>query len=203
MPTTIYNNGLVFPDINFKECGNDVEIHAPISLIKPEKMTLGSHIIIGDYSVINGGDGLHIGHHVHISANCTIIGGGYTIIEDFVTIGYGVRLIVGSELVKGEGLCNPTIPTDYRAMKREHIWLQKHVFLGANVVIHPGITIGEGSVVGSGSVVTRNLDPWGIYMGQPAGRKADREKYIIISKEKQLLKSEGLQNTACKYWMEG
>lgn len=174
----------------FKLIGKDVKIFTPISIIRPQNISIGSHVIIGDYSVINGGDEMIIGNHVHLSANISIIGGGYTHIEDFVNIGYGSRLIVGTDLAGGRGLCNPTVPEKYRATMRGYITMRKHSILGANVVVHPDVEIGEGAVVGSLSVVTKNLEPWGIYMGRPVIRVKDRPKETILRMERELIEDE-------------
>ncbi len=39
----------------------------------------------------------------------------------------------------------------------------------------PGVTIGEGAVVGANSVVTRDLELWGVYIGNRRHRERDRE----------------------------
>ena len=76
--------------------------------------------------------------------------------------------MTGTELVKGEGLTNPTIPADFRAVRRSFVHLERHAFLGTNAVVHPGVTIGEGAVVGSGAVVTHDVEPWTINHSVPA-----------------------------------
>ncbi len=53
---------------------------------------------------------------------------------------------------------------------------------------HPGVTIGEGTVVGSGSIVTRDLEPWGVYMGSPARRVKDRPPGRIPELEAELMR---------------
>ena len=74
--------------------------------------------------------------------------------------------------------------------------------LATNVIVHPGITIGEGAVVASNSVVTKNLEPWGVYMGSPAKRMKDRERNKIIDLEEDLKIKYGFTNSDFKLFIE-
>ena len=174
--------------IVFKEIGNYVTIYQPISLIQPEKMVLKSHIILSEFSYLASGKGLFIGNYIHISTNCSILGGGYCIINDFVGICAGSRIITGSEDIMGAGITGgPTVPNEYRANFQSFVIFEKHSFLGTNSIVLPGVTIGEGSVIGSGCIVTKDIEPWGIYIGNPLRRVKDRPKGKILSMEIELL----------------
>ncbi len=177
----------------FAERGEMVTIHDPVTLIRPELMHLRNHILISEYSYLAAGTGLWIGSFVHISAHSIISGGGACIIEDFVGLSAGVRLITGSEDIGGDGMTNPTIPARFRARYRSFVHLKKHSFLATNVIVHPGVTIGEGAVVGSASVVTKDLEPWGIYMGTPARKIRERPREKILSLERELLSEVGVE----------
>jgi galactoside O-acetyltransferase len=50
----------------------------------------------------------------------------------------------------------------------------------------PGITLAEGSVVGSNSVLTKDTEPWTIYVGSPAKPVGKRDKEIILKNAKEL-----------------
>jgi maltose O-acetyltransferase len=43
-------------------------------------------------------------------------------------------------------------------------------WLGARVMVMPGVTIGSGCVIGAGAIVTKDCEPHGQYVGQPARR---------------------------------
>ena len=60
-------------------------------------------------------------------------------------------------------------------MTRAPITIGRFVVIGANSVVLPGVTIGEGAAIGAGSVVTRDLEPWGVYIGNKKIRERDRE----------------------------
>jgi putative colanic acid biosynthesis acetyltransferase WcaF len=48
------------------------------------------------------------------------------------------------------------------------IRLETGSWIGARSVVGPGVTVGEGAVLSIGSVATRDLEPFGIYAGNPA-----------------------------------
>ena len=132
---------------NFKEIGENVTIYVPVTIIQPERVVLKNNLIISEYCYLAAGCGLYIGNYIHIAAHSTISGGGYCILEDFVGISAGVRIITGSEDIAGSGLTNSTIPQEFRSFYRSFVHCKKHSFLATNVIVHPGITIGEGTVV--------------------------------------------------------
>jgi acetyltransferase-like isoleucine patch superfamily enzyme len=174
-------------NMSFKEIGVEVKIYQPISLIQPENMVLKNHIILSEFSYFASGLGLFIGNYIHISTHCSILGGGYCIINDFSGICAGSRIITGSEDINGGGITGgPTVPREFRLNFQSYVILEKHSFLASNCVVLPGVTIGEGTVVGSNSVVTKDLEPWGIYIGNPAKRVKDRPKEKILTMEQEL-----------------
>lgn len=171
----------------FKEVGKEVTIYSPVTLIRPERMILKNHIIISEYAYLAAGRGFFVGNFIHIAAHTAVSGGGSCFLDDFVGLCAGVRLITGSEDLMGNGLTGPTIPNEFRSYYRSFVHCKKHSFLATNVIVHPGVTIGEGAVVGSGSVVTKDVEPWGFYMGTPARRVKDRPKENILCLEERLL----------------
>lgn len=168
----------------FKQAGKSIVIYEPVEIIHPDAITLHNHVEISAFVYLAAGLGLYIGNFIHLSAYSCISGGGYCVLEDFVGLSAGCRIITGTEDISGQGLTNPTIPREFRSFKRSYVHLKKHSFLATNVIVHPGVTVGEGAVVGSGSVVTKDLEPWGIYMGIPARKFKERPKEKILELEK-------------------
>lgn len=178
--------------MGFGSVGSNVDIYSPVVLINPESMFLKSHILISEFAYLAAGRGLHMGHFTHVSTQTVISGGGTCVLGDFVGLSAGVRLITGSEDIDGGGLTNPTIPREFRSFYRSFVVCERHSFLATNVVVHPGVTIGEGAVVGSGSVVSKDLEPWGIYLGSPPRRIRERPRDTIIELEAELLAEHGI-----------
>ena len=170
----------------FKEEGVKLEVFEPINLIEPEKISIGHNVRLSEFSLISGGDGIYIGNYVHIANHVSIIGGGVCVIEDFVGVAAGTRIITGSDDIMGDGIPSPLVPSKFRSFYRSHVIFKKHVFVSTNVIIHPGVTIGEGAVVASGSLVTKDLEPWGVYMGTPARKIRERKKQTILEMEEEI-----------------
>lgn len=172
----------------FAEIGTNVTIYPQVIFVNEKNIHLKSNIILSEFIWIHGGIKTYIGNFIHIASYSSIVGGGVCILEDFVGLSAGVRVITGSEMVKGEGLTNPTIPKELRAVSRSFVHLERHSFIASNVVIHPGITIGEGAVIGSNSVVTKDVEPWTINVGTPLKEIKKRDKNKIIALQDKLYK---------------
>lgn len=56
-----------------------------------------------------------------------------------------------------------------RHLWREPIIIGDDAWIGFNAIILKGVTIGEGAVVGAGAVVTKDVPPYTVVAGNPAG----------------------------------
>ena len=140
-----------------------------------ENITFGNHIIIDDFTLIYASEKIEIGNYVHIASFVSITGGAKVKIEDFVAISSGARILTGTDDFKDWGFGNSTVPEKYRNVKRIPVKIGKFSIVGANSVVLPGVSIGEGATVGAGSVVTKNLEPWGVYIGNKKIRERNKE----------------------------
>ncbi|MCC5665334.1 acyltransferase [Nostoc sp. CHAB 5784] len=162
-------------------------------IIGLENIEFGSNIIIDDFVFIYAKKTIKIGSYVHIASFASITGGECFTMEDFSGISSGVRIFTGSDDFQEWGFGNPTIDEKYRNTKRESVQIGKFCVIGANSVILPGVTVGEGATVGAGSVVTKNLDAWGIYVGN---RKiGERDRIGVLNNYEKFLQ-ENLNNNA-------
>jgi acetyltransferase-like isoleucine patch superfamily enzyme len=172
MTTIEYGGG----SLVFASFGKAVTLHPQCAFISSERIRMASHIIVSEFTWIHGGLTTVIGNFIHLANHTSIGGGGVCLLEDFVGLSAGARVITGSELLEGQGLTNPTIPPAFRAVRRSFVHLQRHAFLATNVIVHPGVTIGEGAIIGSGSVVTKDVEPWTINLGSPARAVGKRDQ---------------------------
>ena len=176
--------------LGLASCGDNVIIRSTVRIVRPERIHIGSHVMIDDFVFIGGHDELVIGNHVHIGVHTALIGGGRCYISDFAGMSIGVKVMCGSDDFLGGGLTNPTIPAPFRAVHRGCVWMGPHSGLGAGTIVLPDVAIGEGAMTSAGSVVTRSLAEWGIYGGNPARRIKPRPSEEILRREAALLESE-------------
>jgi acetyltransferase-like isoleucine patch superfamily enzyme len=172
-----------------KHCGVRVKLYAGCRLIPPDRISIGDYSQIDEGVRIYAGEGVVIGRHVHLAFNSSISGGGTCVLQDFVGIGAGVRLITGSDVPDDGGLTNPTVPDELRSVRRDRIEIGAHALVFTNAVVLPGVTIGEGAVVAAGAIVHHTLKPWGIYAGYPLVQIGQREAGPVLRKAAALAKN--------------
>lgn len=118
--------------------GANVLIKPRVSIKFPWKLRLGDHVWIGEGVWIDNLAPVHIGHHVCISQ--------------------GAMLLTGNHNYKKSAF----------DLVVEPIQLNDGVWIGAKAIVCPGVTIGEHAVLTVGSVAAGDLDPFGIFQGNPA-----------------------------------
>ncbi|MBU1751921.1 MAG: acyltransferase [Chloroflexi bacterium] len=108
-------------------------------------MTIGDHVLINDYVVVNSGLAITIEDWVTIAPHCQIVDGDH-------------------------GTTDPERPI--RQQDEDYVVAPVHigrdVWLGCHVVVLKGVTIGAGATIGAGSVVTRDIPERAIAVGVPA-----------------------------------
>lgn len=169
------------------DMGKGVKIHPYAKIIHSgSNLKIDDFAQIDDFVFINSGKMCRIGKFTHISSFTSIIGGGEFILEDFAGLSAGCRIITGSDDFSGGFLSNPTVPVKYKNVVLNQVIIKKHAIIGTNSVILPGVTVGEGATVGAMCVVSKNLDPWGIYIGSKAKKVGIRDRDEVLSREVQL-----------------
>ena len=140
-----------------------------------ENIEFGTNVIIDDFVLIHAKNTIKIGNNVHIACFVSITGGAELEIADFAAISQGCRILTATDDFKNWGFGNSTLDERYRNVKRAPIFIGKFCIVGANSVVLPGVRIGEGATVGACSVVTRDLQPWGVYISNKKIGERDRE----------------------------
>jgi len=156
----------------------DVKTFEYTKIIGIENIDFGQYVIIDDFVLIYAKENIKIGNHVHIASFTSISGGGKFVMEDFSAISSGCRIITGTDDFKDGGFGNSTVSNEFRNVRTGKIKIEKFAIIGGNSVILPNVTIGEGASVGAGSVVTKDLEPWGIYIGNKRIGWRNKEKVL-------------------------
>ena len=151
-----------------------VKIFEHTKIVGVENIEFGSNIIIDDFAFVYARGRIRIGSYVHIACFASITGGAELEIGDFAAVSQGARVLTATDDFTEWGFGNSTVPEEYRNVTRAPVSIGRFCIIGANSVILPGVTIGEGATVGAGTVVTRNLAPWGVYLGNRRIRERDR-----------------------------
>lgn len=158
-----------------KFCGKDVRLYPLCKMIRAENAELDNNCQIFDNVFIDAGKRLRIGKYTTLTWGVLIEGGAETYLGDRVFLGPSTKLLTSTYKIQGFYTVEH-LPEGCQETEYGNITIKDDAYLGANCTVMPGITIGEGAVVGSNSLVTKDLEPWGIYVGTPCKKIGEREK---------------------------
>ena len=143
----------------------------PTAIVHPEAQ-LGLGAAIWNWTKVREGARIgancNIGQNVYVDANVKI--GAYCKIQNGVSVYSGVTL--GDAVFVGP---NATFTNDLRPRARSTDWqivptmVEAGASIGANATIICGVTLGAYCMVAAGAVVTRDVPPYALVMGCPAG----------------------------------
>jgi len=137
-----------------------VNLHAgrEVFLWAKHGISIGNNFYIGKYSIIEC-DAV-IGNNV-IFANHVSLIGRYD--HHYQQIGVPMRLAtqIRDKDYNWKGI-------------NQKIVIEDDVWIGLGVIILSGIEIGEGSIIAAGSVVTKDVESYSIYAGNPAKKIRNR-----------------------------
>lgn len=116
---------------------------------------------------------LKVGDNTTINFNCFLDARGRLTIGNNVNISHCVKIYT-----MGHDIDDPTCKSVSKP-----VVIDDNAWLFPNVLVMPGVLIGEGAVVYPGSVVTKSLEPYTIYAGNPAKAIRKRNPDISYSSE--------------------
>jgi len=148
-----------FADIEDSNRGSKITIEDGViidSFVKIKPAGGSGDLVIGAYTVINPGvviytgNGIVIGSHVMIAANCVLSATSHEFMDKSVP-------------VMKQGF----IPPSRLRGGVTGIVIEDDVWIGANCTIHEGVHIKRGAVITAGSIIKGVLEEYGIYAGAP------------------------------------
>jgi galactoside O-acetyltransferase len=180
-------------EMGFAKVGENVYLSDKASYYNCKNIRLGNNVRIDDFCVLSAGiGGIDIGDYVHIAAFSSLIGAGNISLADFSGTSSRVSIYSSNDDYSGRVLTNPTVPTEFTNVQHADVKLGRHVIIGAGSIVLPGVTLEEGVAVGALSLVKKDCQAFGIYMGSPAKRIAERKRDLL--KLEQQLRNESKTN---------
>ena len=157
-----------------KKMESNVLIDQNVFIAYPEKTELKEFSYI-DKNVTIMSKSCLVGRRVHIAPRVLISGGGDFEIEDYACIATGSNIITSTEVLKDGARCSgPMVDPSQRNVFRGKVLIKKDAFIGANVTVLPGVVVAEGSVAGAGITLSKNTEPWGVYLGSKTSQVSTR-----------------------------
>lgn len=138
--------------------GKNLYIGRMVYMWAKHSIVIGDNFYIGKFSQIECD--AEIGNNV-MFANYVALIGRYD--HNFTEVGIPIRLAskIRDKDYNWKGL-------------NEKVIIAEDVWIGHGSIILSGIKIGQGSIIAAGSVVTRDVEPFSIYAGNPARKIKDR-----------------------------
>ena len=114
---------------------------------------------------------LMVGDHVWLGEECWLLNLAPIVIESHVCISQRSFLCTGNHNYKS--------PAFDLIVKPIHV--EAGAWIGAGAFVSPGVTVGNHAVLAAGSIATKNLEPFGIYQGNPAVLIKQRQITTMVS----------------------
>jgi galactoside O-acetyltransferase len=188
--TTSWYSPAELADLGFASFGQGLRISRFARIYGPDRITIGDHVRIDDFSILSAAEPMRIGRNVHIAAFCGLFGAAGLELGDFSGLSSRVSIYTVSEDYSGASLTNPTVPEAFRTVEAAPIRLGRHAIVGAGAVILPGASLGDGAAVGSLSLVSRPIPAWSIAVGVPA-RVVKERRRDLLERERVYLAGDG------------
>jgi len=124
--------------------GRGVVIKPKVNIKYPWFLTVGDHVWIGEGVWIDNLGKVTIGNNVALSQGAMLLCGNHDYKKE------SFDLVVGD------------------------ITIEDGAWIGAQAVVCPGVRVGSHAILTVGSVATKDLEPYGIYQGNPASKIRER-----------------------------
>lgn len=178
---------LLFP-LLFRSCGRRPALGRGIVLRQPNRISLGSKVLVDDYAALDvrGKLGaIQLKDFVSIGRFTTITAKeGCVTLDEGVNVGSYCRIATQSSVEIGESTLvaaycyigpgnhqkgDSEKPLISREMDiKGGVKIGKHCWIGAGALILDGVTIGDGAIVGAQSLVKEDVPAGAVVVGSPA-----------------------------------
>jgi putative colanic acid biosynthesis acetyltransferase WcaF len=127
------------------EVGISTYVYPNVRIWAPWQLVLGDKATLGPGVEVYNPGGVHLGHHAIVSQDAYLCGGSH----DFNDLAF--------------------------PMTWAPIVLEPYSWICARAVVLPGVTVGKGAILGAAAVISKDMDPLGVYVGNPARMVTSRD----------------------------
>ena len=187
MLKSIYLDEHDLKDFGFKSLGKNIRISSDARIYGAENISIGNNVRIDDFVILSSGDGyITIGNYVFIARSSHLSGTLGIQMNDFSSMAANTVIYSASDDYMGNYMTAQAISQKYTTKIGGPVSIEKHVIIGSSTVIIGPCVLAEGCSFGSLSLINKSTEPWGIYVGIPAKRKAERNKNLLQLEEKMM-----------------
>ena len=142
-----------------------------------EDCVIGNNVFIGHYVLLRKGTivgndtkishfattepGARIGNNVNMGVYCHVTKDA--VLQDWVFFGFRSTTLNTKKIAYGRNF----------PVTLEPPVIEYGARIGGCVIIMPGVTIGREALIGAGALITKDCDPYGIYVGRPAKKMGE------------------------------
>jgi len=119
-------------------------------IMNQHSLTIGDHVWVGQYCILDATEGLFIEEGVQIASRASIFTHGSQ---------NSIRLL-GNQFVH-------ISHKDRQGYTRGAVKIGKYSFIGTASIVLPGVTIGKGCLIGANTLVNRDVPDYSIFIGSP------------------------------------
>jgi galactoside O-acetyltransferase len=169
--------------------GENVAVHRTVEFFNPEAIVMGNNIRIDCFCVISAREKVVLGDNIHIASGASINGSEGVEMGNFSGLSNRVNLFTASDDYIQGYLTNPTVPEEFKKVKRGKVVLGEHVIVGCGSIIMPGVTLARGVSIGALSFVSRDVPEYSVVSGNPARVLGTRNKQLLGEMEARYFQS--------------
>jgi dTDP-4-amino-4,6-dideoxy-D-glucose acyltransferase len=174
-------------DFGFKSLGRNIMISSDARVYGAHNISIGNNVRIDDFTILAAVNGsIDIGNYVFIARNSHLGGALGIELHDFSSMAANTVIYSASDDYSGEAMTAQAVPQKYTRFRGGKVVFGRHVIVGSSSTIVGPAVLGEGCSVGAMSLITKDLEPWGVYIGAPARRIKERKK-DLLDMEKRLM----------------
>ena len=174
-------------DFGFKKLGRNIMISSDARIYGAHNISIGNNVRIDDFTILAAVRGsIDIGNYVFIARNSHLGGALGIELHDFSSMAANTVIYSASDDYSGEAMTAQAVPQKYTKFRGGKVVFGRHVIVGSSSTIVGPAILGDGCSVGAMSLITKDLEPWGVYVGTPARRIKERKK-DLLEMEKQLM----------------